>query len=66
MMGTYFLAVPSLQTHGLAHFKVSYDVYVYTKQLEHKLNVAEEEIKRLESLNDTLAELLNEAGIHEY
>jgi hypothetical protein len=31
---------------------------VYIKQLEHKLNVAEEEIK-------TMTELLNEAGIYE-
>jgi hypothetical protein len=57
-MTSSYVSVSNLLTHELAHFKVPYDVYVYIKQLEHKLNVAEEEIK-------TMTELLNEAGIYE-
>ncbi len=51
-MTSSYVSVSDLLTHELAHFKVPYDVYVYIRQLEHKLEKAENKI----------CDLMNQSG----
>lgn len=49
-MTSSYVSVSNLLTHELAHFKVPYDVYVYIRQLEHKLDAAESKIADLKDI----------------
>ena len=62
-MSSYWISCPDVITRETKHHEVDHSIYVYIRQLEHRLDRANREITYVASLSET--PLLEEDWKHE-